>query len=77
MKGYSPGDRVLQAQYGVGTITAVDEYHTIIYFDDHGSRTFSTSLVRLERSATPAPVKPARAPRKKKVVAVAATTTTA
>lgn len=69
MKGFSLGDRVLQATYGVGTITALDEYHTVIYFDEHGSRTFATPLVRLEASDVAAPAKKVRAPRQKKTAA--------
>lgn len=61
MHRYSVGDRVSQSQYGPGTITAVDERHTIIYFDDHGSRTFVTAMVQLEASATEKPVKVKRA----------------
>jgi hypothetical protein len=57
VRPYSIGDRVSQQQYGAGTVTAVNEYHTVIDFDEHGSRTFSTALVRLERSSTIAPVR--------------------
>ena len=57
MHRYSVGDRVSQSSYGPGTITAVDDRHTIIYFDDHGSRTFVTAMVQLEPSATEKPVK--------------------
>jgi hypothetical protein len=57
---YSVGDRVSQAQYGHGTITVVNDHHTVIDFDEHGSRTFATRLVRLERSTTLAPVKQAK-----------------
>jgi hypothetical protein len=61
---YSAGDRVSQSQYGDGTVMIANEYHTIINFDEHGSRTFSTPLVRLERSSTAAPAKAARARRR-------------
>ena len=57
MRPYAIGDRVSQPQYGAGTITAVDEQHTVIDFDEHGPRTFSTPLVKLERSSTAAPVR--------------------
>ena len=50
-----------QSRYGTGTITAVDERHTIIYFDEHGSRTFVTTMVQLEASDTEKPVKVKRA----------------
>lgn len=59
----------MQAQYGTGTVTSSNEHHTVIDFDEHGSRTFKTSLVHLERSSTLAPGKPARrraSPRKAK-----------
>ena len=52
MRGYAIGDRVSQPQYGTGTIRLVDEYHTVIDFDDHGIRRFATSMVKLERSST-------------------------
>jgi len=38
VRGYAIGDRVSQPQYGTGTIRLVDEYHTVIDFDDHGIR---------------------------------------
>jgi len=65
MRLFGPGDRVSQSQYGHGTVTKADEYHTWIDFDEHGPRTFSTSRSHLEPSAMPAPVKPARAKRTK------------
>ncbi|HJU44821.1 MAG TPA: hypothetical protein VJ691_18485 [Vicinamibacterales bacterium] len=49
-----------QVQYGDGTVTAANEFHTVIDFDAHGPRTFATPLVRLERSQTTAPPKPAK-----------------
>lgn len=60
MPRYSVGDRVSQAQYGHGTITVLNDHHTVIDFDEHGCRTFATRLVRLERCFTSAPPKPAR-----------------
>ncbi|MBI3049714.1 MAG: hypothetical protein HYY76_15525 [Acidobacteria bacterium] len=60
MPRYLVGDRVSQAQYGHGTITVLNDHHTVIDFDEHGSRTFATPLVRLERSSTVAPPKPAK-----------------
>jgi hypothetical protein len=66
MRLYAIGDRVSQPQYGTGTITAVNEYHTVIDFDEHGARTFATRLVQLERSMTTAPVKPRKSPRRKR-----------
>lgn len=66
---YSTGDRVTQAQYGDGTVTAANQYHTVIDFDAHGSRRFATPLVRLERSFTVAPAKPAKARRARRAAA--------
>ena len=55
-KGFpSAGDRVAHQQYGTGTITAQDVYHTVIDFDEHGSRRFVTDRVVLERTSVPAP----------------------
>jgi len=60
---YATGDRVSQTQYGHGTVTAANEFHTVIEFDEHGPRTFKTALVQLERSSTAAPAKPVKARR--------------
>ena len=54
---YSAGNRVVHATYGDGTVTSVNEYHTVVDFDAHGSRTFATPLVQLESSTVPAPPK--------------------
>ena len=64
MPPYSTGDRVSQAQYGDGTITASNDNHTVIDFDAHGSRTFSTRLVQLDRTTTLAPPKPVKTRRR-------------
>ena len=64
MKLYTIGARVAQTTYGAGTITAANEYHTVINFDEHGVRTFATRMVQLERSDTVAPERPKRARRK-------------
>ena len=61
---YAAGDRVSQSQYGHGTVTTANQYHTVIDFDEHGPRTFATPLVHLERSSTAAPVKPAKSRRR-------------
>jgi len=55
------GDRVAHEQYGDGTVTRVNEYHTVIDFDTHGVRTFSSPRVVLSPTTTLAPPpKPAR-----------------
>ena len=66
----SAGDRVAHAQYGDGTVSSANHYHTVIEFDAHGARTFASPRVVLTHSTTPAPEKPVRgrktAARKKK-----------
>ena len=66
MQKYTPGDRVTHTQYGDGTLHSVNEYHTVIDFDAHGVRTFSSPRVVLAASSTPAPVKPAKPARRAK-----------
>jgi hypothetical protein len=70
MSLHSTGDRVAHAQYGDGTVSSVNQYHTVIEFDAHGARTFVSPRVVLTHSTTPAPEKPVRgrktAARKKK-----------
>jgi hypothetical protein len=62
MKAWAKGDRVVQATYGLGTLVEINEHHTVIEFDEHGRRTFSTRLVVLQASSEPAP---SRSPRKR------------
>jgi len=64
MAKFTIGDRVTQPQYGPGTITAVDESRTVIEFDQQGTRMFATSMVTLERTASPAPARAAKSRRK-------------
>jgi hypothetical protein len=59
-QAFSVTDRVLSATYGQGTITHMDEKYTTIEFDENGKRKFLTALVQLEKSDSPAPVKPER-----------------
>ena len=66
MRRYTAGDRVVQAQYGTGTIVDVNEHHTVIEFDEHGTRRFSTRIVVLESTNTPAPARKTGARRAKK-----------
>ena len=61
---FNVGDRVAQPQYGTGTVTAVNDFHTTINFDEHGQRKFLTNRVQLEASATEAPP-PVKRSRKK------------
>ena len=55
MKAWTKGDRVVQPTYGPGTLVEVNEHHTVIDFDEHGRRTFSTRLVSLQATNEPAP----------------------
>jgi hypothetical protein len=57
MRAFASGDRVTHSQYGDGTIESVNEFHTKITFDAHGSRTFQSSRVVLTRATSAAPVK--------------------
>ena len=67
MKSWNKGDRVQQPTYGAGTLVEVNEHHTVIDFDEHGRRVFSTRLVTLQASSQPAPNKaPAKRAKKKK-----------
>lgn len=72
MSQYTPGDRVAHHQYGDGTVQSVNEYHTVIDFDEHGPRTFSSPRVVLSATSTPAPPKPTG--RRKRAVRSTATT---
>jgi hypothetical protein len=67
----------MQGTYGHGTVTAVNEYHTRIEFDEGGPRTFMTNRVVLEPSSTPAPVKLKRARKTTKAAPKAAAKTAA
>lgn len=49
------GDRVAHSEYGAGTVTEQNVYHTVIDFDAHGLRRFATSLVVLEPTSDPGP----------------------
>jgi hypothetical protein len=60
------GDRVLQPNYGTGTVTDVNDEHTVIDFDEHGIRKFVTNLVSLSLTERPAPDRPARRRGRKK-----------
>jgi hypothetical protein len=63
--------RVIQANYGAGTVTSSDERYTVIEFDEHGRRVFLTDMVTLSKTDDPAPARPAREKRKKAAKAVA------
>jgi hypothetical protein len=52
---FDKGDRVSHEQYGTGTVTDRNVYHTVIDFDSHGTRRFVTDRVVLERTSVPSP----------------------
>ena len=58
-------DRVSHTQFGLGVVIEVDARYTVIEFDEQGLRKFVTTLVQLERSDLPLPVK--RAPVRRRV----------
>ena len=49
------GNRVQHEQYGAGTVTLLDVYHTVIDFDGHGLRRFVTNRIVVERTDDPGP----------------------
>jgi len=57
MRLFAKGDRVTQPNYGPGTVTEANAYHTVIEFDEHGVRTFVTDRVILETTSEPAPAR--------------------
>jgi len=61
--GFAPNERVNHSIYGLGTITEINDLHTVIDFDENGRRKFVTSIVRLERTDVlpPAPIRKTRA----------------
>jgi len=65
MKSWTKGDRVVQPTYGTGTLVEVNEHHTVIEFDEHGRRVFSTRLVALQATSDPAPQRKRKTTRKK------------
>ena len=65
MKSWTKGDRVVQPTYGTGTLVEVNEHHTVIEFDEHGRRVFSTRLVTLQATNDPAPQRKRKTTRKK------------
>ena len=63
--GFIANERVNHSIYGLGTISEVNDLHTVIDFDENGRRKFVTSIVRLERSDALPPAPPARRSRTK------------
>ena len=57
---FSANERINHYIYGLGTISEVNDLHTVIEFDQNGRKKFVTSIVQLERTTVPAPAAPAR-----------------
>ncbi len=66
MRSFRKDDRVSHTRFGPGVVIAVDARYTLIAFDEEGVRKFLTTLVQLERSELPVPVK--RAPARRRAV---------
>jgi hypothetical protein len=62
---FSANERINHSIYGLGTISDVNDLHTVIEFDQNGRKKFVTSIVQLERTTVPAPVLPTRRSRTK------------
>ena len=65
MRTLRKDDRVSHTRFGPGVIIQVDARYTVIEFDEQGPRKFVTTLVQLEHSDLPLPVK--RAPVRRRV----------
>ena len=52
---FSVNERVNHHVYGLGTISMIDDIHTVIEFDQKGRRKFVTSMIQLEHSDVAAP----------------------
>jgi hypothetical protein len=60
MSSFRKDDRVSHTRFGLGVVIDVDARYTLVEFDEEGVRKFLTTLVQLERSELPLPVR--RAP---------------
>jgi hypothetical protein len=66
MRTFRKDDRVSHTRFGPGVVIDVDARYTLIAFDEDGVRKFLTTLVQLDRSELPLPVK--RAPVRRRAV---------
>ena len=69
MRSFRKDDRVSHTRFGPGVVVECDARYTLIAFDEEGVRKFLTTLVQLERSELPLPVKRAPARRRGRPVA--------
>lgn len=72
MTGFRKDDRVSHTRFGPGVVIEAEARYTIVDFDEGGARKFLSTLVQLERSDLPLPVKPAAVRRKRRPVAAEA-----
>jgi hypothetical protein len=68
MKRFEVGSRVVDPNYGPGSVIAVEDAYTRVQFDEHGVKKFLTSMSKLEHTDEPAPAsaKGAAKPRRKR-----------
>ena len=71
---FAPKDRIEHKLFGTGTILELDQWHTVIAFDNGETKKFVTSIVKVASSDTEAPAKPVRRKKKKKAAAKKTTT---
>lgn len=64
---FAPGAQVEHGKYGLGSVVTCDDERIKIKFDDHGEKTFvsSIALPSLKKSDRQPPVEKRRATRKK------------
>jgi hypothetical protein len=68
---FAPGAQVEHGKYGLGSVVTCDDDRIKIKFDDHGEKTFVSSIAvpSLKKSDRTPPVEKRRATRKKAVPA--------
>ena len=68
---FQTGDRVHQQAYGAGDIIDMNADYITIAFDDGPTRKFATSMVQLQPSIAPRPVRPTARTRPGRALAIA------
>lgn len=59
-------DRVVHTRFGPGVVIDANDRYTVIEFDDSSVRKFVTTLLQIEGSDLPRPMKPAPVKRRKR-----------
>ncbi len=62
---FAANERIQHSIYGLGTISEINDLHTVIEFDQNGRKKFITSMVQLEPTEVPAPAPVGRRTRSK------------